>query len=65
MIFGMNFNFLLGNLPISIVPILFRLMGNSAAYNFYTIGVDLIALFTHLSYLFFYSFYIPDTSRVV
>ena len=54
MIFALNCNFLAGNLPISIVPVLFRFMGNSAAYNFYTISVDLIALFTHLSYLFFY-----------
>ena len=59
MVFAMNCNFIIGNLPISIVPIFFRITGESVAYNFYTISVDLIALFTHLSYLIFYLKYNP------
>jgi len=54
MIISMNCNFLLGNLPISVIPILFRILGNSSIYNFYVITVNIIALATHMSYLIFY-----------
>jgi len=54
MVIAMNCNFIIGNLPISIVPIFFRITGESPAYNFYTISVNLIALFSHSSYLVLY-----------
>lgn len=50
-VLAMNFNFLLCNLPISLAPILFRLMGQTPFYSYYIIIVNVNGLLTHMLYL--------------
>jgi hypothetical protein len=53
-VLAMNINFLVGNLPISISPIIFQFSGYSTFYNYYTIVTVLVGLLTHPGYFFLY-----------
>ena len=59
MIFALNCNFLIGNLPVSLVPLFFNAWGYSTVLNLYTSTVNLMTLFTHTSSIFWYSKFNP------
>jgi hypothetical protein len=53
-VLAMSINFLVGNLPISISPIVFQFSGYSTFYNYYTTFTVLLGLLTHPGYIFLY-----------
>ena len=55
----MSIHFLIGNLPVSLDPIIFQFSGYSTFYNFYTIFTDLVGLLTHPGYIFLYLAFNP------
>lgn len=54
MIFALNCNFLIVNLPIAIASLLYLVVGFSTAIDLYVSAVNFIALLTHISPFFLY-----------